>query len=280
MTAETEAKGAEARSGPQRGLLDLLAVERIDDNVFRSPKVVDGRRWFYGGQLAAQALVAAGRTVPEGNAPHSLHGYFVNQGDPGLPVDLRVARVRDGNQFNAREVEIVQDGRVLFTMAASFQRPTAGLDHQIEPSLAAGDPEALPPSEVPLLVSVDCRIAPGAPTSAPGPGLMLASRFWARCTVPLPDDPLVHAAVLTYISDWSSGLVAVHEGPWVPSPSLDHALWFHRPLRLDDWVLVDLVPHAAAGGRGFYTGAMRARTGELCTTIAQEALYGQLKEKK
>jgi acyl-CoA thioesterase-2 len=165
-------------------------------------------------------------------------------------------------------------------MAASFQRPTAGIDRQVEPSPTAGDPEVLPVSEVPLLVSVDCRIAPGAPTSVPGPDLLLASRYWARCTVPLPDDPLVHAAVLTYVSDWSSGLVAVHEGPWVSSPSLDHAIWLHRPLRLDDWVLIDLVPHTVAAGRGFYTGSVHARTGELGATIAQEALYGRLKEKK
>jgi acyl-CoA thioesterase-2 len=250
-------------------LLDILQLEQVESDAFRSVHVSDGGRRAYGGQLVAQALIAAGRTVSADRQPHSLHGYFLRGGERNRTLDLRVSRDHDGNRFSARRVEVSQGRQLIFTLSASFHSASDGLDRQVSDPPDGGDPDALPPAELPGLVSFDYRVPEHSQSNG-----FLPTRYWARCEVPLPDDRLVHAAALGYLSDWSTGLAALHEGPWRPSPSLDHAVWFHRPFRLDDWVLVELTPHSAAGGRGWYTGAVYSRAGVLIASVTQESLYG------
>ncbi len=239
----------------------------------------------FGGLLAAQALVAAGRTVPDG-APHSLHLYFVRSGRHGMPTTWSVTRVRDGFAFALRHVVAEQSGLVILTLTASFTTQRAGLAHQ-EPMPATSEPAGLAdwedlrvqvhgPGTVrrpdgPLEVR-DCDPA----SAAPAPGRPARRRLWMRPRDPLPDDPLVHAAVLTYATDrgllstagrphgltWGAGLGA----------SLDHAVWFHHPARFDDWVLYDMASPVAAAGRGLCHGALYARDGTRIASVTQEGL--------
>jgi acyl-CoA thioesterase-2 len=153
-------------------------------------------------------------------------------------------------------------------MSASFQIPETGLDREVDAVPPVAPAEELPVAGLPRLLSIESRMPP-----QPHPGVEWPTRFWARCTLDLPESPLVHACVLTYLSDISSGLLALHDGESSTGPSLDHALWFHRPARLDDWVLVDLEPHTVAGGRGWYTGTVRSAAGALVAGLAQESLF-------
>jgi acyl-CoA thioesterase II len=252
----------------QPSILDLLDLERIEENLFRSCVVVE-RPWaLYGGQVAAQALYAAGCTVPGGRLPHSLHGYFLRSGSAAKPTVFQVYRDRDGGSFSARRVVAIQDGEVIFNMSASFSEPRAGAEHDADPAPVVPAPGLLPADTYPYHVSVETR-----PAGAGQTGLRVPARFWCRCTVPLPDDDLLHACVLTYMSDMSTGLIPFESDDAETGASLDHAVWFHRPARLDDWVLVDLVPHTVAGGRGWYTGSFYNADGVRVAGIAQEALF-------
>ena len=252
----------------QPSILDLLDLERIEEDLFRSCVVVE-RPWaLYGGQVAAQALYAAGSTVPDGRLPHSLHGYFLRSGSAARPTVFQVFRDRDGRSFSARRVVAIQDGQVIFNMSASFAEPRAGAERDSDPAPVAPAPDLLAADIHPYHVSVETRPADGGQG-----GLRVPTRFWCRCTVPLPDDDLLHACVLTYMSDLSSGLIPFESDEAETGPSLDHAVWFHRRARLDDWVLIDLVPHTVAGGRGWYTGAFYSTDGVRLASIAQEALF-------
>jgi acyl-CoA thioesterase-2 len=263
---------AEAARPVASTLWDVLELDQLDADRFRSAGTGEHAAALYGGQIAAQALLAAGRTIAPNRVPHSLHGYFLHKGDAGRPIELRIIRDRDGMSFSARRVEVWQSEQLLFTMSASFHRPGHGADHQITAAAEAGDPDSLEPVEFPVLLSMEYRLP-----VQPYPTSLLPTRYWARCTVPVPAAPLLHAVVLTYLSDWSTGMAAVHEGPWRPSPSLDHAVWFHRPIRLDDWVLIDLVPGSTAGGRGWYRGTIHGRDGVLGASLTQESLYGRIR---
>jgi acyl-CoA thioesterase II len=258
-------------TGPESAgsLLDLLALEPLDRDLFRATAVVDERLPLYGGQVAAQALHAAAQTVPDGRVPHSLHGYYLRGGDASHATLFRVDRDRDGRSFSARRVVAVQRGKVIFNMSASFHAPEPGLDRQVEPMPAAGDPEALPALELPRLMSMEARV-PEQPHRVHWP-----TRFWSRCTAELPDDPLAHACALTYLSDILTGLSPLQEDDWYPGSSLDHAVYFHRPVRMDRWVLIDLVPRSVAGGRGWYTGTVHDQDGALAASVTQEALFRQ-----
>ena len=245
--------------------MDLLDLEEIDRDIYRASFVIEGSRHLYGGQVAAQALKAAGLTVPAERRPHSLHGYFLRAGDADRPTVFRVERDRDGRSFSARRVIALQRGEVLFNMSCSFH---VEVDTIAEQTLAV--PELAPPADLPPfthgLVSVEMR----APAESPN-GWAWPTRFWARATVPLGDE-LDHACALTYISDISTGLVAWADGTQGPGPSIDHAVYFHRPLRADSWVLMDVVPHIVARGRGVYTGSMSSPDGEQALTLVQEGL--------
>ncbi|MCU1594531.1 MAG: Choloyl-CoA hydrolase [Frankiales bacterium] len=249
-------------------LLELLELEEIDRDLYRATRTFRDPFALYGGQVAAQALRAAGLTVPEGRAPHSLHGYFLRSGDAERPTIFRVDRDRDGRSFSGRRVVAVQDGEVLFNMSCSFHTVEPGPEVQSHPLPEAGDPAALPVVLLPRLFSIESRQAPQPVADTPWP-----TRFWSRLTVTAPDDPLIHACVLTYLSDISSGLAGLPQAGQQAGPSLDHAVWFHRPARLDDWVLMDLVPQSTSGGRGWYTGSIYDQTGTLLASVAQESLF-------
>lgn len=261
----TSARAVRPAAGPT--LLDMLTLEPLDRDLFRATTVFDDPFPLYGGQVAAQALQAAGATVPDDRVPHSLHGYYLRGGDASRPTIFRVHRDRDGGSYSARRVVAVQGGEVIFNMSASFQVPEPGPDRQVDPAPEVTAPDELPPFMLPRLFSMEGRLPP---QPAPGPW---PTRFWARCQVDLPQSPLLHAAVLTYLSDTSSGLSSLSNARWQSGSSLDHAVWFHRPIRLDDWVLLDLVPHTVSAGRGWYTGTIHTRDGVLGASLTQEALF-------
>jgi acyl-CoA thioesterase-2 len=263
--ASVAAAAARAVNGP--GLFDLLDVEEFEQDLYRASAVFDEPFPLYGGQVAAQALLVAGRTVPPDRVPHSLHGYYLRGGASARSTVFRVERDRDGRSYSARRVVAIQDGKVIFNLAASFSAPEPGVDHEVEPGPDVPPPADLPDAELPRLLSMESRLPP-QPRPVEWP-----TRFWARCTLDLPDSPLVHACVLTYLSDISTGLLALHDGVGTTGPSLDHAVWFHRPARLDDWVLVDLTPHTVSGARGWYTGTVHRADGTLAASLAQEALF-------
>jgi acyl-CoA thioesterase-2 len=280
-------------SRPLDELLDLLDLEEIELDIFRGRNESERRGRLFGGQVAAQALVAAGRTV-EGRSAHSLHGYFLRPGDPSIPVLYSVDRIRDGQSFTTRCVVAIQHGKAIFNMSASFHdNEPAGYEHQ------APMPGVPPPEEVPTWqervesmwsrIPEEARVfAPrprpidlrhvdlptylgGEPTREPG-------RVWLRVERRLADDALLHQALLTYASDISllDNIIRPHGrlgtlGP-VMMASLDHAVWFHRPLRVDEWLLYAQESPVAAGARGFARGQLFTRTGVLVASVAQEGL--------
>ncbi|SHN47132.1 acyl-CoA thioesterase [Cryptosporangium aurantiacum] len=249
-------------------ILDLFTLEEVERDLYRANTVFDDPFPLYGGQVAGQALAAAGATVPEGRPPHSLHGYYLRGGDSAQPTLFRVDRDRDGRSYSARRVTALQGDRVVSTMSCSFSVEEDGPDAEASGMPDVPDPTTLPAAPMPRLFSMEGSLPP-----APYPGSEWPTRFWARCTVDLPEDPLIHACVLTYLSDISTGLAPYHDETSASGSSLDHAIWFHRPIPMDEWVLMDLVPHSVARGRGFYHGMIRTAGGTLGATIAQEALF-------
>jgi acyl-CoA thioesterase-2 len=250
-------------------LLRMLDLEELDRDLYRARHVFRDRYALYGGQVAAQALRAAGGTVEPDRLPHSLHGYFLRAGDSSRPTIFRVYRDRDGKSYSARRVVALQGGEVIFNMAASFHVSEDGPDSQVhDMPTDVEDPDTGTSYAIPRLFGME-----GRRSGPPKDGEAYPTRFWARCTVPLGDDVMMHNCVLTYLSDISTGLFQLAGPEGGPGSSLDHAVWFHRPLRLDDWVLVDLVPHTVARGRGWYTGRVMARDGRLGASLAQETLF-------
>jgi len=270
MTASHELPRAET-------LEELLDLEELDRDLYRAH---NPRRPFtdhlYGGQVAAQALRAAGSTVPEGRFPHSMHCYYLRAGEAEHPTIMKVARDRDGRSFSARRVEALQHGKAIFTMAASF--------HVDEES---GDYSALPmrqgiPSPEELDAMGDDRIRSAdilmdLRTIDPPPDIPVEQRssrwMWARTREALPDDRVLHAGAIAYLSDMSSGFVDL-DVPGLPrgGSSLDHTVYFHRPGRADEWMLMELEPVSAAGARGVYRGSVHDRNGVLLATLVQENL--------
>jgi len=252
----------------RQALTELLTLERIEDNLFRSVAVTSEPAGLYGGQVAAQALRAAAATVPGDRHPHSLHGYFLSRGDSSRRVLLTVHRDRDGGSYSNRRVIAVQNGVVIFNMVASFHVAESGLDYQAHQLPATVGPDELPDSDIRTTLSgVDFRLPP-----QPEPGQQRPSRIWLRAQAPLADDTL-QACALTYVSDMFSGLSRVPGGRSGALTSIDHAVWIYRKVPLDDWVLMDLEPESTAGGRGMYTGRIFARDGTLAAGIAQETLF-------
>src|SRR5215469_11057249 len=249
------------------GLPELLTLERIEDDLFRSVVVTPEPAGLFGGQVAGQALRAAAETVPGGRHPHSLHGYFLSRGDASQRVLLTVSRDRDGGSYSNRRVIAVQNGKVIFNMAASFHQPEDGPAYQAHAAPQVELPEDLPDTE-PRLHGVQLRI----PTQ-PQPGQRWPARVWVRSRHALDGD-IAHACALTYVSDMFTGHSAV---PGIviggPLTSIDHSLWLYRPVALDDWVLMDLQPEAGFGGRATYSGRIFSRDGMLCAGIAQETLF-------
>jgi acyl-CoA thioesterase II len=262
----SEPGGDTSKSEPT--VLDVLDLEEIDRDLYRSTLVFADPFPLYGGQVAAQALLAAGLTVGPGRLPHSLHGYFLRSGDAARPTIFRVERDRDGGSFSARRVVAVQGGEVIFSMAASFHAGGAGPDIPVQQMPEVEAPEGLDSRGMPRLFTMESR-RPGRTAQ----DRHLPPRFWARTTVPLPDDHLVHACVLTYLSDIGTGLANMPQDEASPGPTLDHAVWFHRHAPLDEWVLMDMEPGTVSGGRGWYTGAIFTAGGTLAASFTQETLF-------
>ncbi|MFE7766895.1 acyl-CoA thioesterase [Streptomyces sp. NPDC057438] len=286
---------------PLQSLLDLLDLEQIEENIFRGrsrPAIVPR---VFGGQVAAQALVAAGRTVPADRLPHSLHAYFLRIGDAGAPIVYTVERMNDGRSFTARRVVAVQHGQPIFALSASFQRYEDGLDHQA-PMPAAPDPESLPTAEQrlpaygldPAVVekmlearaAVDLRYVDDPPYGRYGEPREPRSQVWFRANGKLDDDPLLHVVLATYVSDMTlldSILLAHGRGGWavgdVVGASLDHAMWFHRPFRADEWLLYDQESPSASAGRGLGQGRIYTQDGRLAISVIQEGVVRVPKER-
>jgi acyl-CoA thioesterase-2 len=259
----------------------------------RSQKMPHGR--VYGGQVLAQCVIAAGRTVADvddGDGPrhiHSLHGYFMRPGDDTKPIQFAVERMRDGNSFSTRRVHALQGGVPILSMITSFQEEAGGLDHQ-ETIPEVGSPEQFPsladqfggidhPGAKHLVRRpIELRHVQGNLFLVPGGEEVAEQQVWMRAAGPLPDDPLIHAAVLAYASDYTllEPVLRKHGLAWTDPrlrpASLDHAMWFHRPVRADEWILYDEESPSASGGRGLGIGRMFAQDGTLVATVAQEGM--------
>ena len=273
-------------------LLKLMDLREIDTGRYEGMSPPVGPQRVYGGQVAAQALVAAGRTVDPARTVHSLHSYFVRAGDPTSPILYAVETVRDGRSFSVRRCTAYQHDKPIFLMSASFQRAETGLDHHDPPPADVPRPEDLPtmaerlaryperldvwalaprPIDV-RYVGVPGWVPPGDRRPDPNP------RVWMRVDGQLPDDPLVHAVMLTFASDLTllDSVLSVHGEVWGPGgmigASLDHALWFHRPFRADEWLLYDCASPSASGARGLATGRMFTADGRHIGSAVQEGL--------
>lgn len=259
-------------AAPDR-LVDQFRLERVGASAFRGVSADAGTQALFGGQVLAQGLIAAGATVND-QVAHSLHAYFLRPGKVAS-VTYEIERVRDGQRFSARRVQALQDGRAILHMLLSFQRSEPGVEHQQAMPPVAPPEHARP---VPRLGIFACPIQFRIvePDAAPLPG---AGRrmMWFR-SGRLPDDPLVHQAMLAYVSDHSLLSVALEPHglqftePDVQAASIDHALWFHREFRCDDWLLYVMESPSAAKARGFCRGSMFARDGRLVASVAQEGL--------
>ncbi len=276
-----------------KDLIAALDLEKIEENLFRGQNTSDGVDRLFGGQVIAQALVAATRTVPEDRPVHSLHAYFVRAGDKGLPVTYQVARDRDGRSFTTRRVVAIQHGRPIFNLAASFQVEEKGLEHQFDMPDVPG-PETLM-SDIEWRASFinqipedkRARFLQGramdfrrVDPSIPGEGGVREPRqyIWFRTQVPIADDVRLHRAMLAYASDMT--LLATSILPHdvderthnLQIASLDHALWFHAPFRIDEWLLYAQDSPRSSGARGLNRGLIYDRSGVLVASVVQEGL--------
>ncbi len=282
-------------------LLEILDLEPLEVNLFRGRSPQSRWQRVFGGQVIGQALVAACRTV-EGvheRPPHSLHSYFLLPGDPKVPIVYSVDRIRDGRSFTTRRVVAIQHGHAIFVMSVSFQIVEPGLSHQFEMPDVAG------PEELPRESEFRKHIMPRMP--APVRGYFERERplelrpveidrylgrknpegrfhLWIRTTRPLPDDPAIHECVLAYASD-----MALLDAAMIPhgrtlfeesimGASLDHAMWFHRPFRADEWLLYAQDSPSSGGARGLARGLVFARDGTLIASVVQEGLVRERRE--
>jgi len=274
-------------------LLDLLDLEQIEVDIFRGRSPEETVQRVFGGQVAGQALVAAGRTVPDERPVHSLHAYFIRPGDPSVPLVYTVDRVRDGRSFSTRRVTAIQHGKTIFTLSASFHHPEPGLEHST-PMPAGPAPDQLRPNTERLAEMVGGQL-PAQYRESPidvrsvGPTSWEVTRdpslrpvgpnlVWLRVAGDLPDDPLLHVCLMTYVSDLTLlDTVLLELGvSWydghTSGASLDHAMWFHRPFRADQWLLYAQESHAAYGARGLARGEVYTADGKLVVSVVQEGL--------
>ncbi|MGC7100455.1 acyl-CoA thioesterase II [Amycolatopsis lurida] len=297
MTEVARAAATELDSAAGQGgqvvldrLVSLLDLERIEENIFRGVSPPHSPVRVFGGQVAGQALVAAGRTVPPERTVHSLHAYFIRGGDPRVPIVYEVDRIRDGRSFTTRRVVAVQHGKAIFALSASFQKAEPGIEHADEmPEVPS--PETLPTVQeriegYPALEGlhsrprpIDLRYVNDPPWVTRGTGTPATrNQVWMRADGTLPDDQLLHVCVLAYASDMTllDSPLARHGAYWeldkVLGASLDHAMWFHRPFRADEWFLYDTESPSASNARALATGRFFAADGTLIATVVQEGL--------
>ncbi len=273
-------------------LLKHLFLERLEENLFRGNSRDIGGKSVFGGQVLGQALIAAGQTV-EGREAHSLHAYFLRPGDMRAPIVYEVDRIRDGRSFTTRRVVAIQHGRAIFNMSASFQVREEGIEHQAEMPQVPG-PEGLPdkvelgkkaaekaPENIRklLLQERPIEFRPIHPIDPlhPEPGSP-CREVWFRANGSLPEVPAVHKAVLAYASDFSLlGTALLPHGlsfhqRQVQAASLDHAMWFHRDFRINEWLLYVMDSPSASNSRGLSRGSIFSRDGKLVASVAQEGL--------
>lgn len=274
-------------------LIDLLSLERIEENLFRGQSQDLGWGRVFGGQVVGQALSAADQTVPDDRRVHSMHAYFLRPGDVSRPIVFHVDPIRDGRSFTTRRVVAVQNGRAILNLAASFQSDEVGLDHQDEaPEVRSPDtllsqrdlalkvidriPEAMRPmatADRPIEVRVVRGQNPFDPKVLPP-----RRQVWFRTRGKLPDDDALHRYLLAYTSDFSFLTTSMqpHGVDWLTPgfqvASIDHAMWFHRPFRMDEWLLHDIESPSASGSRGLVRGRFFDQQGRLVATTVQEGL--------
>ena len=273
-------------------LLGYLDLERLDRDLFRGENPESTRTRLFGGHVLAQGLVAAQRTV-DGRPAHSLHGYFLRPGNPKISTIFEVDRIRDGRSFATRRVVALQEGEAILNMSISFQAESEGLEYQIEPPAGSMEPEGVryqdemrsgverlgfAPPEGDMLFDppIDIRTVGGMSFFEEGHGKP-AFRSWVRADGEVPDDPALHQAILAYASDMSLGgtvikahKISVTQG--FLSASIDHALWFHRPVTIDDWLLFTQECVVTHGTRGFARGTFFSRSGDVVASCTQEGL--------
>ena len=275
------------------GVVELLDLEQVEVNIFRGRSPEGERRQrVFGGQVAGQALVAAGRTVQSDRPVHSLHAYFIRPGDPTVPIVYLVDRVRDGRSFTTRRVSAIQHGKTIFTLSASFHHDEPGVSHAT-PMPDAPPPESIAPTAARMEElfgvaihdffhqnPIDIRhIGPLTFEAVGNPELRATSNLvWLRADGELPDDPLLHVCLMTYASDLTllDSVLLAHGLSWADGrtsgASLDHAMWFHRPFRADRWLLYSQESPFAGGARGLARGEVFSSDGELVVSVVQEGL--------
>ena len=276
---------------PTEEVLALLDLEKIEENIFRGLSPAGRVQRVFGGQVLGQALVAATRTVEPSRPCHSFHAYFLRAGDPRVPILYEVDRSRDGGSFTSRRVVAIQHGQQIFNMAASFQTVESGFEHQSS-MLEVPPPESLEDAQEALLREGDlppptrdwiARPRPFETRAVVSRGLgdrparEPMDSIWIRAREPLPDDPSLHRALLAFASDMSlldTSLLPHGKSIFsdIQVASLDHAMWFHRPFRADEWLLYVQDSPSASGARGFNRGALYTREGLLVASVAQEGL--------
>lgn len=275
------------------GLLDLSDAggARTSEDIYVGLSQKRPSQRVFGGQVLAQALVASSRTVAESRAVHSMHGYFLRAGDANQPITFGVQRLRDGRSFSARQVHAYQHGEPILSMIASFQEPNTGLDHQDAVPENIPDPESLP-SAAEILGDFDHPVAREWTVERPFDVRHVEGHIylsvegqaqphqavWLKTVGPMPDDPVLHRAALAFASDYTllEPVLRRHRLPWI-SPgisiaSLDHAMWWHRPVRVDDWLLYLAESPSASGARGLSIGKFFDRDGALVASVAQEGM--------
>ncbi len=278
-------------------MVRLLDLEEIEVNIFRGLSPPEDRERAFGGQVAAQWVVAATRTVPEDRVLHSLHSYFLRPGDVNVPIVYFVDRIRDGKSFTTRRVVAIQHGEAIFNMSASFQVAEPGLEHHMEmPEVP--DPETLPTWNERIVAmfgnkvservlrprAVDIRWCEPDP-ERPRVGQEARGEIWMRCDGELPDDPALHTAAMIYASDFTltETVLRPHGKHWiypgVMTASLDHCVWIHSPVRADDWWLYVQDSPATGNGRGLARGSIFSRDGRLVASVAQEVLIRTFDER-
>ncbi len=276
---------------PLDDLVALLDLEAIEVDIFRGRQAKEALQRVFGGQVAGQALVAAGRTVPSDRPVHSLHAYFLRPGDPSVPIVYEVDRIRDGRSFTTRRVVAVQHGKAIFNLSASFQVEEPGLEH------AMAMPDVPGPEGLTTLSTrmerfademdgwfvrprpIDVRYVGDPPRIAQEKAQREPrSRVWMRADGELPDDPLLHVCAVAYASDMTllDSTLLAHGKAWgtgdVMGASLDHAMWFHRPFRADQWWLYDQESPWTGAARGLARGSIYTQDGRLAVSVVQEGL--------
>lgn len=278
---------------PMEQLISTLDLERLEHNLYRGTSPDIGWQRVFGGQVIAQALVAAQRTVDADRFVHSLHAYFVRPGDPSVPIVYQVERIRDGGSFATRQVQAIQHGRAIFILSSSFQRDEEGYEHQIALPNVPAPEELMDEAEFKRIFLPKAPEAIRRYWERPRPielrptslkhyltteKLEPLQDVWVRTVGVVPEDRGVQAAVLAYLSDMTLLDASLYPhgtsvfDPRLQAASLDHAMWFHRPIRFDDWLLYSQDSPSASGGRGMTRGSLYTRSGVLVASVAQEGL--------